>query len=224
MKLVFLLLVLVNLLLFAWQQGVFGRLPESGREPERVARQIQPERVRVLLPHELKALREKALETSAAARELAAAGCTEFGDFTPESAARARQLLDALGLGERLTARTVETPGGYLVYVPPFKSRAEVERAAADIRKLGVNDLRVLGDDSPLRFGIALGSFRDPEQAKRHANELAQRGVKGVRVADKPSSVTMTRFLIRTADPAVAEKLRALAQDLNATRLQACTA
>ncbi|MCS7101336.1 MAG: SPOR domain-containing protein [Burkholderiaceae bacterium] len=228
MKLVFLLLVLANLLLFAWQQGAFGRLPDGGREPERVARQIEPERVRVLLPDELTALREKAREAaslpSAAARELAAAGCVELGDFTQENAPRVRQRLDALGLSDRVTVRTVEAPGWYMVYVPPFKSRAEVERAAADLRRLGVKDLLVIGEESPLRFGIALGSFRDPELAKRHASELAQRGVKGVRVADKPSTVAMARFVIRPADPALAETLRTLAQDLNATRLQACAA
>ena len=48
MKLAFLILVLVNLALFAWQQGIFGRFGESGREPERVARQIEAERFRVL--------------------------------------------------------------------------------------------------------------------------------------------------------------------------------
>lgn len=36
MKLLFLVLLLANLAVLAWQQGVFGRMPESGREPERV--------------------------------------------------------------------------------------------------------------------------------------------------------------------------------------------
>jgi hypothetical protein len=230
MKLAFLLLALANVLLFAWQQGVFGRLPESGREPERVARQIEPERIRVLTPDELKTLRDKARETrreasaAAAGNELASAACLEFGDFTLENAPRVRQRLEALAFGERLTARTVDAPGWYMVYVPPFKTRADVDRAAAEMRKLGVKDLLVIADDSPLRFGIALGSFKDPELAKRHAADLERRGVKGVRVADKPSSVALTRFVLRPADAALVETLRALAQEFNATRFQACAA
>jgi hypothetical protein len=225
MKLAFLLLVLANLLLFAWQQGVFGRLPEAGREPERVARQIEPERIRVLRPDEVKALRDKARQAPAAAvSEQAAATCLEFGDFTLESAPRVRQRLEALALGDRLSARQIDTPGWYMVYVPPFKTRSEVDRAAAELRKLGVKELLVIADNSPMRFGIALGSFKDQDLALRHAADLERRGAKNVRVADKPSAVALTRFVLRDADAALAEALRALAKEFNATRLQACAA
>jgi hypothetical protein len=60
MKLAFLILLLLNLALLAWQQGVFGRVGESGREPERVARQIEAERFRVLSEKEVQKLRERA--------------------------------------------------------------------------------------------------------------------------------------------------------------------
>ena len=60
MKLAFLILLLLNLALLAWQQGVFGRVGESGREPERVARQIEVERFRVLSEKEVQKLRERA--------------------------------------------------------------------------------------------------------------------------------------------------------------------
>lgn len=63
MKLAFLILLLVNLALFAWQQGAFGRFGESGREPERVARQIEAERFRVLSDKDVQKLRERAAQT-----------------------------------------------------------------------------------------------------------------------------------------------------------------
>lgn len=63
MKLAFLILLLVNLALLAWQQGVFGRFAESGREPERVARQIEAERFRVLSEKEVQKLRERASQS-----------------------------------------------------------------------------------------------------------------------------------------------------------------
>jgi hypothetical protein len=63
MKLAFLILLLLNLALLAWQLGAFGRFAESGREPERVSRQIQPERFRVLSEKEVQRLRERASQS-----------------------------------------------------------------------------------------------------------------------------------------------------------------
>lgn len=243
MKLAFLLLGLANLVFFAWQQGVFGGLPESGREPERVNRQVEPERIRVLTQGEVQALRAKAKEVPAreatppaspgssnapssgiAAADLAGMTCVEVGDFTIENAGRVRQRLEAALPGDRLTLRSVEAPGWFMVYVPPFKTRAEVDRRADELRRAGVKELLVIGDNSPMRFGIALGSFKDQDLANRHAADLERRGIKGVRVADKPSSVQVTRFQVRSVDVGTAETLRSVQKEFNAARFQACSA
>lgn len=63
MKLAFLVLLLLNLALLAWQQGVFGRVGEGGREPERVARQVEAERFRVLSEKQVQKLRERASQS-----------------------------------------------------------------------------------------------------------------------------------------------------------------
>jgi hypothetical protein len=78
MKLAFLLLVLANLLLFAWQQDVFGRYSERGREPARLERQIEPERFRVLSEGEVKQLRARAEEPRAANTPNVAQACVDF--------------------------------------------------------------------------------------------------------------------------------------------------
>jgi cell division protein FtsN len=241
MKLAFLLLALANLFFFAWQQGVFGGLPEAGREPERVNRQVEPERIHVLTQPEVQALRQKAKEaprealpnapgpgamapgSPIAATDLAGLPCVEVGDFTMENAGRVRQRLEALALGDRLTARSVEAPGWFMVYVPPFKTRAEVDKHADELRKAGVKELLVITDNTPMRFGIALGSFKDQELANRHAADLERRGIK-VRVADKPASLPVTRFQVRAVDAGVADALRAVQKEFNAARFQACAA
>lgn len=43
----FILLVLANLLFFAWGQHYFGDA-ETGREPQRLARQLSPEKLRIV--------------------------------------------------------------------------------------------------------------------------------------------------------------------------------
>jgi hypothetical protein len=237
-KLIFLLLLLVNLAVFAWQRGAFGDVPETGREPERVARQIEPDRIRVLTEAEVRELRKaaeqnKSRESAApsliggiTAKELASgAACVEFGDFTTDVAAnRVQERLAALALGDRLGRRAVDAPGWFMVYVPPFRTRAEVERAAAELRRLGVKDLLVIADNSPMRFGIALGSFRDQDLAVKHQADLERRGAVNVRVAERPSSLPATRFQIRNVDNALAEKLVAIQKDYTQQKLSACGA
>lgn len=230
MKLVFMLLVLANLALFAWQQGVFGRLPETGREPERLGRQIEPERIRVLLPEEVERLKERARQLPPA---LAAAGtmvadldagraCVELGDFGTEAAAAVRPQLEALQPGEPLSEIPAELPGWYRVYIPPFRTKALADRAAADIRKLGVDDLLVVVDDSPLRYAVMLGAFRDEASARQHLSALEKRGVKGARVSDTPSTLPATRFRISGVDRRLLEQLTAIQKSQPQSRLMAC--
>jgi hypothetical protein len=225
MKLAFLLLVLVNLLLFAWQQGTFGRFAERGREPERVARQIEPERIRVLTEKDVKALRERAqAPTSRAAPDLnGAQACVEFGDFAPGEVARAEKALAALA-GARVAAHAVEGPGWFMVYLPSHKTAAEAERRAEELRGLGVRDLQVMSESAPLKFGIGLGSFRDAGAAKSHVAALEKLGVKGVRMSDRPSTVALTRFQLRDLDTPAAQQLGALRGEFPAQSVRPCPA
>jgi hypothetical protein len=234
MKLAFLVLLLLNLALFAWQQGVFGHFPESGREPERIARQIEPERIRILSEREVQILRERAAQARVAAPPPAApavgAGvdlsiaqsCVEFGDFIGPDIARAETALLKLGLGSRQSSRPVEVPGFYLVYLPPFKTRAEAERVVADLKKSGVKDLAVLSDGS-LRYAVSLGSFRDPELAKSHVAAVTKLGVKNARMSEKPIAMPATRFQLRELDAEAARQLGAIAEEFPAQSVRPCT-
>jgi SPOR domain len=230
MKLVFLLLVLVNVGLFAWQHGVFGRYTEPGREPERIARQIEPERIRVLSEKDVQALRERASLAKAAAAVATPAvpdlgqpqACVDFGDFPGGDVARVEAALLGLGLGSRQTARPVEVPGFYMVYVPPYKTRAEAERAATDLVRRGLKDVVVL-TDGPQRLGISLGLFRDPELAKAHLASVDKLGVKTVRMTDKPTTAIATRYQLRELDATTARQLAEIRKEFPAQSIRPCT-
>lgn len=47
MRIVFLVLLLANLVLFVWGQGHLGT-QGAGREPERMAQQLAPEKLRIV--------------------------------------------------------------------------------------------------------------------------------------------------------------------------------
>ncbi len=224
MKLAFLLLVLVNVALFAWQQGVFGRYDDGGREPERVARQVEPERIRVLTEKEVQTLRERAKQASGALELNAAQACVEFGDFSAGEAVRAEKALAALGAVVKVSSAPVEAPGWYVVYLPPFKTLAEAERRADELRKLGIKDMMVMNESSAMKFAISLGSFRDPNAAKAHLAALEKTGIKGVRIADRPSTLTLTRFQLRDLDAAAAQQLATLRGEFPAQSVRGCPA
>jgi hypothetical protein len=227
MKLAFLLLVLLNLVLYAWQQGAFGRFAESGHEPERISLQIEPERIRALSEKEVVVLRDRAStaapRASAPAVDTATPACVEFGDFGGAEVARAEAALSRLGLGSRQSARIVEVPGWYQVFMPPFKTRAEADGRADALRKLGVKDVLVIGD-GPLRFGLGLGSFRTQDAARAHAAALETQGVKGVRVSDQQSTISVTRFQLRDVDSTLAQQLATIQKDFPAQSIHPCPA
>jgi hypothetical protein len=223
MKLAFLLLVLVNVVLFAWQQGVFGRYAERGREPERLARQIEAERIRVLTEKDAQDLRDRASQTKAAVDATATRACVEFGDFAPPEGARAEAALAALALNAKATLRSIEMASGYLTYLPPAGTRADADRRVDELRKLGAKDAQVIAENGPLRFAISLGSFRDAEAARAHLNALEKQGIKGARISDKPMPITGTRFILRDVDAASMQKLATLRKDFPAQALRTCT-
>jgi hypothetical protein len=109
-----------------------------------------------------------------------------------------------------------------MVYVPPYKTRAEVDRRAEELRALGVKELLVMGENAPLKFAISLGAFRDAEAARAHLAALEKLGVKGARVSDKPTTVTVTRFQLRDLDVAAARQLALLRPEFPAQTLRAC--
>ena len=223
MKLAFLALVLANVLVYAWQHGLLGFTPESGREPQRTAQQIAPESLHVLTAAEIAKLRSVAQPSKDSAVTLSQS-CIEFGDFSGEVLAQVQPRIDALGLKDRLATVQVEAPGWYLVYMPPMKTRAEADARARDLRQQsGVKDLFVIGEASPMRNGIALGSFRDRELASGFLAELESRGVKGARLADKPSTVGATRFRVRDVDPTLAQQLTRLQEDFPQQKLAPCS-
>jgi D-serine deaminase-like pyridoxal phosphate-dependent protein len=217
MKLAFLVLLLANVALFAWRSGVLGAPPDGGREPQRLARQVAPEKIRMLSPEQLAALRGMA-RAEADARP----ACIEFGDFDEASVARAQARLAVLALGERLQAKRVETRGGYIVYLPPQASRADADRLAQELRGRGVRDLVVLGENSLLPNAVLLGSFRDQELAQRHQADLERRGFKGVRLAERPGAGEAMRFEIREVDAPLAQQLAEIQKEFPQSQLGAC--
>jgi hypothetical protein len=228
MRTLFLLLLLLNLALFAWLHAWFGAFPVRGREPTRLDQQIAAERIRVLTDREVQQLERRAGEAARAAATTqpaadAAGPCLQIGEFVGEAQlAHLREKLSETRLVDRTSVRSRELTGWYQVYLPPAKSLADAEQRAAQLHAQGLRDVLVLREEGELRYAISLGWFRDHDVAVRQATQLERKGAKGARAADKPATVRSTRLLIRGADAAAVPQIEALQKEFPQQKAQPC--
>lgn len=195
MPIVLVLLLLANLALFG-----YTRLDaHPGGEAQRLAEQVQPNKIRVLTPQEVASLGP----TKAASL---ADVCLEWGPLSDSERARAMGELAPLGVAALTTSRRVETDG-FPVTLNGFATRAAAERRAAELKARGIGDLAVI-ENAAGAFSIALGVFRSEQAANGRADALAQQGVTGVRVGPRRSGLAQTMLVLRDPPQPVVAKLR----------------
>ncbi len=192
MRIVVLFLIAANLLLFGVWHGGWVDWPGEEREPWRLAQQVAPQNIR-LLP-----------SNANPGEPGKNASCVEFGGFAGEDLRRAETMLAELKLGPRLSQRQVQEILGYMVYLPPFRTRTEADRALAGLRDSGVRDFFLIQDNTPQRLAISLGVYKTAEGAKTRSQALAQLGVKNVQIAARNSANMRTWFQVR--DPSDEDK------------------
>lgn len=234
MKAAVFLLVLANLLFFAFGQGYFGQPdnPDAGR----LAKQVRVNELRVV----------GSGEPPAAKTETPAAGKTETEPAEPTApavappaapAAPAPAIPDAAGekaakpletacavwskldgddsekLGKLLSGfadlqgerKTAAEGGSWWVYIPPLSGKAEADRKAGELKRLGVSDYFVIQETGPNRWAISLGLFSVENGAKTRLAELKEKGVRSARIGTRGGRET-ARYEVRGA----AERLQAL--------------
>jgi cell division septation protein DedD len=242
MRTLALLLLMLDLALLGWLRGMFGTAPSSGREPGRLEQQMAADRIRVLTDHDVQQLRHRAADAgtaasapptasstaSATASAIAASeagSCVEVGDFAGDGAlVRFRDRLSDFKLNEKTVEQAQESPGWYAVTMAGLKARADAERRAEELRQQGERDVLIVQAGNPNHFSLALGAFRDREQARRMLARLERRGIKGAHLADNAVVMQTTRVRVRGIDAQTAAQLEALLRDFPQQKLQACAA
>ncbi len=202
MKILVFLLVLANLLFYAFANGYLGK-PERP-DAERLARQVLPERMRIVsrgeeppLPsgngrREESALPPAATAAPAEAAEPAAAldGAARvclFWDHLPAAEAdRVSSLLASRFPAFTLSRTDGGESGGWWIYIPPQASKAEADKKAGELRQLGVSDYFVV-QEGPNRFAISLGVFSSEKGGQDRYTELKGKGVRSARLMPRPA-------------------------------------
>lgn len=190
MKAVVFVLVLANLLFFAYAEGYFDR-PENP-DAERVAQQVKPESIRVVARDEAPPLRagdERRDETTpppaAPAQEKAAppdAVCLSWSGLAAKDADRLAALLGERFQDFKLSRQLAPGENAtWWVFIPPLPSKADADRKAGELARLGIEDYFVVQEAGPNRFAISLGVFSSEGGAGERLAALKTKGVRSAR-------------------------------------------
>ena len=229
LKAVVMLLVLANALFLAWSQGALANMglgrwatPGSTQEPERLGRQIQPERLRL----ETEALVAPGAPTPVSSQAASPAPdpaelrCLQAGPYTE---AQAPKLRDAMAKalpdgGWNLESST--QPARWIVYLGKLAGPDSLAAKKAELRLLKV-EFRDVNNPS-LQPGLALGTFASEAAAEQAMRDLGKLAVKGARaLAERPETTEFTLKLPQASE-SMAKRVTAQADALAGKPLQPC--
>lgn len=197
-------LLLANLAFFAWTEGwldgVVGVRSIGDREPERMARQVHPELVRVLSAGE-------AASAVSAATPLPA--CLEAGPFGDADIGIAQAAAQAALPGAGVADVKTDKPGTWIVYMGRYATRDALTKKEDELkrRKLEYDEVR---DNAALAPGLSLGRYADRAAAASALERFAQQGIHTARVVELTPASSSHMLHIETADAALAAQATSL--------------
>ncbi|TFW24858.1 SPOR domain-containing protein [Duganella callida] len=226
LKFIFWSLLAVNAALFAYGRGYLGHFSGNEREPERMANQLNANKLTIISAEKANAA-AAAVNTSAAADAKAAQevqACLEIGSFVLADARRFERQLEALNLGDRQSRHNVagSEVSSYIVYIPPQGSKEGADRKAGELRALGVTNYYIIQENSPLHWGISLGVFKTENAAQNQLAALMKQGVRTARVAPRLSGSKLLAFQFRDVDADLKARLEKIRTDYPNTDVRNC--
>jgi hypothetical protein len=219
---VFLLLVLANVAFFAWANFI-GEL-DSQSDPRPVARQVTPEKLRIVPPDPVAKTDAAVVAKPAPEAPPARVACIEWGAFAPTDAARAGEALVPFALGPRLSQRQVEEVTNWWVYIPPRGNKQEAQKKVGELKSRGVDEFFIVQDPGPFQYAVSLGVFKTEAAATNQLEALRAKDVRTAVVGKRETQLQKTYFQVRPADDALAAKLRETALGFAGSEVRECPA
>ena len=230
LKFVFWLLAGINLLVLAIGQGYLGSFRTETREPARLKNQLQAGKFTLLTqeqataPAAPPAAEEAEKPVAAVPAPPTTYACTEVGNFLLADGRRFEAQVAALDLGDRQSRRNVagQEVSSYMVYIPPQGSKEGAERKAGELKQLGVTNYFIMGDGSPMRWGISLGVFKSESGAQSQLASLNKQGVHSARIGPRYSSSKQLAYQFRDLDAATRARLEKIKAQFPEQELRNC--
>lgn len=184
-RLFFFLLVLANLLFFAWTQGYFGASDE-GHEPQRLKQQLHPEKLRVL--------REAQVPMPAAAVKTEESACRVVTGLVVADADALKVSLEAVGGDVKISPQA--EPALHLVVIADLANKAAADRKIAELTRFGIKEPSAVALEGGHRE-IILGRFDTEAAATAFLQGLVKRGVKSARLDAREPATLKARVEVR---------------------------
>ncbi len=212
MRLVFFLLLLANVMFFAWTR--FG--PDLAvSETFLLAQQINPEAIRLLDQREM-------AQVAARKPEPTGLACLEWGALSPGDVARAQALVAGFAPNAKIIERRLEESAAYWVFMPPQATRQAAQVKAAELKRLGIEEFFIVQDEGKFRFAISLGIFRTSDAARAYLDTLRNKGVRTAQVGPRDPQVLKVYLQMRDLPENAGAKLPDLRQAFPGTDVRDC--
>jgi hypothetical protein len=204
------LLVVSNLLYWAWHheplmQALGWPHPDTQREPERLARQVHPERLQLVAAPEPDSPASDALASTPAAPR-----CLQSPPLNDSQLANATRQLQQAGLrSDRWVDIRRELPGRWAVYMGRYVDNEQLQRKLDELRRLKLAPEEVVNHPqfSP---GFTLGQFDNEPEARARLTQVQLRGVRTARVVVLKPQVVEHRLRLEQLDADAATRLATL--------------
>lgn len=151
---------------------------------------------------------EKAPE-KAAAEAVAPQACVVFAGLSVDQARELTARIAKAGTGFKLSETRSDAPSSWWVNIPAQGSREGADKKAAELRRLGVDDLFIMQDPGPNQFAVSLGLYKSEAAATRLLDALKEKGVRSAQITARGAGVTR----IEVRGPG--DSLSTLASDLS---------
>jgi hypothetical protein len=210
MRLLFLLLLIVNLGFFVYHHY----LDEPADAAAQIASlQVSPEKIRMIAAN--------GAAVAAASNATPPAACVEWGVFSGPDVARADGALAALALPADVLQRRVVDIDGYWVHMPVMKTKPELDRKLGELKALGVTDFYVVQDAGVWRNAVSLGLFKSEDAANAELERLRQRGIRSALVTRREKFLKQVSYFVREPNTATIARISELQRDFPAAELKA---
>jgi len=245
LRIAFWSLLFLNVVLFAFAQGLLGTGKSNEHEPARLKRQFNTAKMTLLTRDQAEAAAKAAAPPAggeaagapaasapaspvaaqpAAAAPAPAFACTEVGPLTTTDARRFEARLAALNLGDRQSREAVQAQDvtSWLVHIPSQGSKEAADRKAAELRDLGVTNFFIMQGDSALKYAISLGVFKTESGAEALLAQLGKQGVHTARIAPRGPQTTHYVYRVRGLDAATRKRIEGYAERYDGADVKNC--
>ena len=220
-KLIFLCLVIVNGLLFAFGRGYFATPMTEIHQPQRLLQQQNNEQLKLISAEVANApLAVVAVEPSKP--EILA--CLQLGEFSTTDVNQIEAKLKVLPFGNRQSRQNVQDIASHIVFIPPLGSKEAADKKALELTHLGVHDFFIIQDQSNMRWGISLGVFKTEDAAKQLLAVLTSKGVHSAKVGARTVATNKVNYLFKNVTSAEKAELDKIKPGFPAQEFSACKA